>query len=79
MMMIMMTIIIIIIIMKMLNGVEAIWTLRSTFAQHPFNFCWTNGDQMLEPFIRALRFWFKPDKTILTLEHLRTSNCSIIK
>ena len=25
---------------KMLNGVEAVWTLRSTFVQHPFNFCW---------------------------------------
>ena len=39
---------------QMLSGVEAVWTLRSTFAQHPFNVCWTNVGQILKPFKRAL-------------------------
>ena len=40
---------------KMLNGVEAVWTLYSTFAQYPLNFCWTNVGQMLKPFIQTFK------------------------
>ena len=43
-----------------LNGPRTTLFLRPTFAQHPFNFCWTNVGQMLKPFKGPTVVW-KPD------------------
>ena len=40
---------------KTLNDVDAVWIRRPTFAQNPFNFCWTSVGQTLQPFKRAFR------------------------
>ena len=55
-----------------LNGLHTTVFLRSTFVQHPFNFCWTNVDQMLKPLKRAFRIINRVE----VLKHLQRHYCA---